>query len=602
LNEAVADSAVPRLVKSHSTTRQQLLLTLLFMNIFGVQRPWELRSYAGDGLALLSGRKKAYGYAHTERFLAQLAHGASADRLTDGLARWSSALWGVRDGLAYVDGHKKAVYSDSLVPRSVVGRLGKVLGCRALTLLMDGAGHPLFVATARGDQHLTVSTPFLLARYEQAAGTADVTTLVIDREGMSADFLQALSEQYTVVTLLRANQYHGLESFSQVGEFSPLVVGQDGQVIRDVAPAQFALALPEQPGQSVPLSVALIRDWSQPVPVPAAAGDVPPAWDADLCTGEKWQFLQGHLEATPAPPPPTQPKLIPIVATSANLSPVELVAVYRQRWAAQENIIRDFLLPLGLDTNHGYAKTQVPNSEVAKVRATLQKRLDKARTQAERAYQQSEKKAQRYHHLHENAKQHSAQQQLRLADLALTLAAQGVPASEADLLIQREQLALDADLKARWQPIARAMQLSQRAFEKYQQATLRQREVLRDLETLDAHEHTMFELDNTKDHIMSVLKLMLVNLLMWTRDHFFPPDYAHATATTLLPFLRLPGRVLTFDDRVLVTLRPFNDRTLNRDLAEFCQRVNAAHLCLPTGKLLIFRVASSPVSILNVPP
>ena len=95
---------------------------------------------------------------------------------------------------------------------------------------------------------------------------------------------------------------------------------------------------------------------------------------------------------------------------------------------------------------------------------------------------------------------------------------------------------------------------------------------------------------------------MLVNLLMWTRDHLFPPTYAHATAKTLLPFFRLPGRVLTFDDRVLVTLRPFNDRALNRDLAEFCQCVNDAHLCLPTGKTLIFRVAESACPTSNIPP
>src|SRR5712664_972034 len=45
LNEAVADSPVPRLVKSQNRTRQQLMLTLLFMNVFEVRRPWDLRYY-----------------------------------------------------------------------------------------------------------------------------------------------------------------------------------------------------------------------------------------------------------------------------------------------------------------------------------------------------------------------------------------------------------------------------------------------------------------------------------------------------------------------------------------------------------------------------
>src|SRR5712692_7269900 len=45
---------------------------------------------------------------------------------------------------------------------------------------------------------------------------------------------------------------------------------------------------------------------------------------------------------------------------------VELAQTYFQRWKCQENSIRDWLIPLNLDTNHGYAKEQVVNSELAK--------------------------------------------------------------------------------------------------------------------------------------------------------------------------------------------------------------------------------------------
>jgi len=602
LTEAVADSPVPRLVKNQSRTQQQLMLTLLFMNVFEVRRPWDLRFYSGDGLALLSGRRHAYGYEHTERFLSQLAQGEPVEQLTNGLASWSSQLWGAQAVLYYVDGHKKAVYSDCLLPRGLVGRLGKILGCRALTLLMDGAGHPLLVETARGDQHLTIGTPSILARYERAAGELSVTTLVIDREGMSAEFLNSLGQQRTVITLLRANQYQGLDSFSNVGKFVPLTLDPDGHVIREVAPAQFSLAMPEPGAEPLWLSVALIRDWSQPVLVSPSASDEPTRWDDDLGKGERWRWLQGQFEATPAPLPATQPKLIPIVSTAATLSPLELAATYRQRWTAQENSIRDFLLPLGLDTNHGYAKTPVENSEVAKVRVTLHKRLEKARTQAEKAYRQSDWNAKRYHQLWERTKQYATQQAQRLHDQAQALVAQGVPAAECERLLQPAQQALDRDLDQRWQHVDRAIERSNAAFEKYQRASIQQRQVLRDLQTLDEHERTMYALDNTKDQIMSVLKLMLVNLFMWVRDQLFPADYAQATPKALLPFFRLPGRVLTFDDRVLVTLRPFNDRALNRDLAEFCQRVNDAHLCLPTGKTLIFYVAESVHPTSDSPP
>src|SRR5690348_3762937 len=43
--------------------------------------------------------------------------------------------------------------------------------------------------------------------------------------------------------------------------------------------------------------------------------------------------------------------------------------------SVQGNILGDFLLPLGLHTNHGYAKRPVENYEVAEKRTALEKRL-----------------------------------------------------------------------------------------------------------------------------------------------------------------------------------------------------------------------------------
>jgi hypothetical protein len=60
----------------------------------------------------------------------------------------------------------------------VIGRSGKILGCRALVLLHDEQGHPRLATTSRGDQHLTAGLPKALARYEQAGGkTAQVLPL-----------------------------------------------------------------------------------------------------------------------------------------------------------------------------------------------------------------------------------------------------------------------------------------------------------------------------------------------------------------------------------------------------------------------------------------
>ena len=78
----------------------------------------------------------------------------------------------------------------------------------------------------------------------------------------------------------------------------------------------------------------------------------------------------------------------------------------------------------------------------------------------------------------------------------------------------------------------------------------------RQLEDLTKSERAMFELDHAKDHVMSVLKLALVNLVMWTRDRYFPTAYAQAIWRRLAPFFRLPGRIEWGSDTVQVELRP----------------------------------------------
>ncbi len=126
--------------------QRSLLLTLLFLPAVGLHRLWDLRSYTGGELAVLTGRPHPYSYRHTERFLLQLSAVQADQALTEALARWTAVMWQVekRSGEAsfYVDGHRKAVYTETLIPRGLIGRFGKIAGCRALVLLHDEQGHP----------------------------------------------------------------------------------------------------------------------------------------------------------------------------------------------------------------------------------------------------------------------------------------------------------------------------------------------------------------------------------------------------------------------------------------------------------------------------
>jgi hypothetical protein len=192
----------------------KLLLTLLFLNAVGLRRPWDLRTYTGSELALLTGRRQPYSYRHVERFLRRLATANADEAFTAALAQWTSTLWQVKarsqgapSPPVYVDGHRKPVYTKTLIPRGLIGNSGKILGCRALTLLHDDQGHPLLATTHRGDLHLTTGVPSILTCYEHATESLRFTHLVVDREAMAADFLAQLKAQRrTLITILKTNQ------------------------------------------------------------------------------------------------------------------------------------------------------------------------------------------------------------------------------------------------------------------------------------------------------------------------------------------------------------------------------------------------------------
>lgn len=593
----------PPLMGSSRAVRQRLLFTLLFLGAVGLHRTWDLRSYTADGLALLTGRKQAYGYRYTEAFLSQLAHFDGAERLTDALAHWTRQLWhpleeateSKRALTCYVDSHRKPVYSDMLIPRGLVGRLGTILGCRALVLLHDEHGHPLLATTERGDQHLMVGLQAIVARYERNEKHVQLRRIIVDREGMGTEFLARLqAEGRTIVTILRTNQYQHLTSFCEVGTFLPLSTNDKGQIMREVAPARIALPRPDQQGEQLCLHVALIRDLRRLVPVVAdpEEAELLPSFDADReRTDPRW--WEAGWQATAAPAKEMTAKLIPIVSTAEAVDAVELAQTYIHRWPVQENVIKDYLLPLGLDTNHGFAKVAVENSEGAKIRGTLERKLAKAKRLAEGARE-------RMVRAQERSRKASQQTKEKLARLARLSAARRQLAEQPERPDLDQLARMVAEQERAQTALAHCQHSKQRAEHTYrtawdacEHACCQQRFLLRELEDLKEKERVMYELVHAKDQVMTVLKLALANVVMWTRDTYFPAGYAHATWRRLAPFFQLAGTVVPDACTVRVELRPFNDRALNRDLAILCERVNLAAPQLPDGRLLSFAIRSS---------
>jgi len=588
-----------RLARSQPATLRCQLLTLLFLEAVGLRRTWDLRSYTGQALALLTGRGLAYGYRHTERFLRELAQIGADDAFTEALAIWSATLWKRplhgADGPVpafYIDGHRKAVYADHLIPRGLVGRLGKILGCRALVVLHDQEGHPLLVTTHRGDQHLTIGLPAIITRYEQAADLQSLQRIVVDREGMAAEFLATLaSEGRTVITVLRTDQYRGLESFSEVGEFVPLQVNRQGKVTREVALARFTVSLPEHLGQELPLRVALIRDLCRQVPCEEQPEDEdgPLRWD-EKPDGTHEYWLDATWQATPLPAPPTMPKLIPIITTASEADAVELAQTYTSGFPAQENAIRDWLLPLGIDVNHGFAKTPVINSEASKKREALQRRLDNVKRWAEGARKRMHNASTLYRKRCQLTKERATELYRILNTHQQELQRQGVENFQVRQTIKEEKAVADAEIEEYQQRQWKAYHTSNKEFAKCEKYCREQRELLRAIEDLAQQERDMYELDNRKDQIMTVCKVALANVGMWVRDHYFPAEYAHASWHRLQVFFQLPGRIFWGTEKVEVELKRFNDCALNRDLEALCEKIVQEQPHLPDGRRLLVRV------------
>jgi len=566
-------------------SRQQLLQTLLFMAVGDVFRPYDLRSYSGDSLSLLSGRSRTLGYVHTERFLSQLARVDADEEATRVLSAWISGLWEHDETTVYyVDGHRKPVYSDVRLPRGLIGRTGQILGARALTLLNDDVGHPLLVTTARGDQHLTIGLPEIMQRYTPHLLEESRPKIVVDRECMAAGFLHEWHEQFTFVTLLKSNQYRSVDSFTGVQTFVPLISNPEGQVLQDVADAYFDLNVPDQ-DEPLKLSVALIRDYQRPILLDPPDGSHISRFD------RPWsQFYDVNWQPQPIPATPTAPKLIPIVSTRPLTDATTLVSLYRQRWSAQENVIKDFLLPLGLDVNHGYAKQQVENSEFRKQYDTLQDKVQRLDRWRKSALKRSERASRRHDRLRQAGRDFS-HEQYRILNNQLS----ALDPQQPDYYFRKAQLKdfkrdIDAEVKRQSCLVWKAYTQCNDEFDKAHRYARQQCEIQRALLDLETQLRDMFELDNRKDQLMSMFNITLTTLIMWTRDTFFPNSYARATWKTLQPFFRLPGRIETSDTTCLVTLRPFNDLALKRDLIQLCQTVNDAQLKLPDGFVLQFRV------------
>jgi hypothetical protein len=550
---------------SSQPIRSRHVLTLLAMPMIGLFKPHDLNTYSGTVLSLLTGRGRPYSADEMEHFILSSVRVGWGEPLTADAASWATQLWAADGPQAtdappylYWDWHVKTVYSDAHLPRTKHGTRDRIVGARKQLMLHDAAGHLLFMRTYRGDTHLIDGMVDGTAYYEGLAESHRLTHQIFDREGLSVAHFKELiaDENRQFTTCLRSNQYDGVGSFDLLGAFQPFRHDEQGEVIQEMAEADYVMKDRREGEDDLRLRAILLRK---------------PADDDEA-----------HLHV--------------IITPDRDTPAAEVANRYQARQSKQENAIRDWWLPLGGDVNIGYDKRPVENSELAKQKEELEGRLERleqyipaCEERLERARRRRQKYTERYQAEWKAAQQEiqkGIQQREALDDAALDI----YRWAKVEEVRVEEQL---QPLRARIEAAADKVEKEQEKRQRYHQERREKEQALAEVTPAMA-QHPMYELDDRKDQLISALRVFLVSVLQWLRDTAFPASYAHATYKTLAPFLQMDGFALEHPDRIEVRLDGFWQSAKQRDLEEVVARCNARQFTAPDGRPLRFSICPAP--------
>ncbi len=300
------------------------------------------------------------------------------------------------------------------------------------------------------------------------------------RMGFTQFLARLHAERRIVVTILQTNQYRDLSSFSEVGSFEPLSTDTHGKVIREVAPARITLSRAEHPNAPLHLQVALIRDLRRQGEAQSNSEEAgyPRRWNRDLSLEEQAWWRDGW-QGTAVPAKEKVARLIPIVRTETapTIDAVELSQTYSHRWPVQENVIKDYVRLLGPDTNHGFAKTAVENSEVPKRRTHLEQRLARLKQWAQSASKRGDAASRRRERLHTAYKTRSKELPQELWKYQCALEAQNLSEYVFRQKMKERKAEIDAELEPPGSKEWEAYRQCNKEFEKQERYCRKQREV-----------------------------------------------------------------------------------------------------------------------------
>ena len=557
-------------IRSHKrSTLLRYIRTLCFLPLFNRERPIELDSYEGRTLgAITSADGEHVRYRTTDRFLRELTSLGVGDDMSRSLAgRYCQTFYDVEEMPLYVDGHFKAVWTVKNVPKGKHGMMDRIMAGRKLVFLNGHDGHPLLHRTCPGDRHLTKEILPLVEDFEKSAGGEVVNMVVVDGEGCSLEVFKAFDQlnrtrkkKIYPLTVLDSNQY-------RIGDFK--VRCRKGK--RPVRDSDFAVFKRDKKGR-VKSRVALI--------------------EFDYRSNANRRRKNGEQYLTRCALVKKRDGKITVIITTMPTemiaSGAELANLYYNRWPCQEAKFKEMARYCNLRVNHGFGKVRVFNRMAAKRLERAEKslayntrRIKNLRAKREGVKRQIEKRRVRWGEERNKLEGQIERLGERLRDR------KGDEGKLSQRLMGR--LRELGQLEGRYPAKIEALEEKEKGLGGREKRILKSMEQNReevDRWKKELEDTPFLEIDPEMDHVMTNLKILYENSLLYAKDTFFEGKIG--MRALFRHVINHYGDIEILDDEKTMRfkLNRFDGKGLTKKVRRACRIFNEMKIRTSDGMLL----------------
>ena len=428
-------------------------------------------------------------------------------------------------------------------------------------------GHPLLHKTCPGDRHLTKELMPIVEDFEDTIGREVVNLVIVDGEVCSLGIFEAFNElnknrrkKIYLLTSLDSNQYR-FEDFKfrdrrglrplRDGDFVPFRVDKKGKVKSRLALVEFDY-----------LSNAnRRRKYSEEYPV--------------RCVVVK--KLNGKLSV-----------IVTNIPYEDIISGVELANLYYNRWPCQEAKFKEMKRYCNLNVNHGFKKRTVFNrlaaNRLEKVEKSLAynlRRVENLKVKKEHVTRQITKRSA------------STKKQCEKLEGQITKLRDRLNTSEGGDFKLRSRLEKKNEdlgkLEGRCNEKVKVLKDKQKAYGKLEKKILKligENKTKVALWSKRLEDTAFYEIDTEMDHIMTNLKILYENSLLYLKNHFFGGNVG--IGMLIRCFINHYGNLEILDDgkRLRFKLNRFDGKKLMKKAKRACKIFNEMEIKTADGVLL----------------